>query len=263
MKEALAALGVAPERIHVEIFNGSESMTPGVVGAATRAPHLPKDDADTGPLVSFARSGIAAHWKASATRASWSWPRRATSRSAGRAGPVSVTTARAGWSRGRSPTDRSRSTSPPTATCSCAARSRRATSSSTCDPRRLGEASGRKWRTGAAHIRPKAKRGATSATSMAVVKLASTTRDRRRAIRRVRAVFYLVGDSARVNNSRSKTLYAMSTQANSAAYSRDRRRREPRARDPCSRERQQRHEKRWTKSIQIKRSVGAPTKRMR
>jgi ferredoxin-NADP reductase len=66
MKEALAAVGVAPQRIHVEIFNGSESMTPGVVGAATRAAHLPKDDADTGPLVSFARSGIAAHWKASA-----------------------------------------------------------------------------------------------------------------------------------------------------------------------------------------------------
>jgi len=66
MKEALAALDVAPERIHVEIFNGSESMTPGVVGAATRAPHRPRDDANTGPLVSFARSGIAAHWKASA-----------------------------------------------------------------------------------------------------------------------------------------------------------------------------------------------------
>jgi ferredoxin-NADP reductase len=65
MKEALATLGVAPERIHVEIFNGSESMTPGVVGAATQAPHLPKDDANTGPLVSFARSGIAAHWNAS------------------------------------------------------------------------------------------------------------------------------------------------------------------------------------------------------
>ena len=65
MKEAIASLGVAPERIHVELFNGSESMTPGVVGAATRAPHVPKDDANTGPLVSFARSGIAAHWKAS------------------------------------------------------------------------------------------------------------------------------------------------------------------------------------------------------
>jgi len=66
MKETLATLGVAPERIHVELFSGSESMTPGVVGAATRAPHLPKDDANAGPLVSFARSGIAAHWNASA-----------------------------------------------------------------------------------------------------------------------------------------------------------------------------------------------------
>jgi ferredoxin-NADP reductase len=66
MKEALANLGVAPQRIHVELFNGSESMTPGVAGAATRVPHVPEDDANTGPLVSFARSGIAAHWKASA-----------------------------------------------------------------------------------------------------------------------------------------------------------------------------------------------------
>lgn len=65
MKEALANLGVAPERVHVEIFNGGESMTPGVVGAATQAPHLPKDDAKTGVLVSFARSGIEAHWNAS------------------------------------------------------------------------------------------------------------------------------------------------------------------------------------------------------
>jgi MOSC domain-containing protein YiiM/ferredoxin-NADP reductase len=66
MKETLAALDVAPKRIHVEIFNGSESMTPGVVGATIRAPHLPADDANTGPLVSFARSGITVHWKASA-----------------------------------------------------------------------------------------------------------------------------------------------------------------------------------------------------
>jgi ferredoxin-NADP reductase len=66
MKELLATLGVAPHRIHVEIFNGSESMTPGVVGAAMRAPHLPNDEANTGPVVSFARSGIAAHWKPSA-----------------------------------------------------------------------------------------------------------------------------------------------------------------------------------------------------
>src|SRR5262249_19060057 len=65
MKDVLGAMGVAPERIHVELFNGSESITPGIVGAAARAPHLPNEDADTGPLVSFARSNIAAHWNAS------------------------------------------------------------------------------------------------------------------------------------------------------------------------------------------------------
>lgn len=65
MREALAAVGVAAERIHVELFNGSESLTPGVVGAAPRAPHLPADDTGSGPLVSFARSGITAHWRAS------------------------------------------------------------------------------------------------------------------------------------------------------------------------------------------------------
>ena len=38
-----------------------------VVGTATRSPHVPKDDANSGPPGSFARSGIAtAHWKASA-----------------------------------------------------------------------------------------------------------------------------------------------------------------------------------------------------
>jgi MOSC domain-containing protein YiiM/ferredoxin-NADP reductase len=66
MKDLQATLGVAPDRIHVEIFNGGESMTPGVVGALARAPHPPADEADTGPLISFARSGVAAHWKASA-----------------------------------------------------------------------------------------------------------------------------------------------------------------------------------------------------
>jgi MOSC domain-containing protein YiiM/ferredoxin-NADP reductase len=66
MKKTLLALGVVPPRIHVEIFNGSESMTPGVVRSAPRAPHLPSGDTNTGPVVSFARSGIAAHWKDSA-----------------------------------------------------------------------------------------------------------------------------------------------------------------------------------------------------
>jgi ferredoxin-NADP reductase/MOSC domain-containing protein YiiM/ferredoxin len=66
MKQALSMLGVAHERVFVELFNGSESMMPGVVDEKTkRPPHAPEHDADTGPLVSFARSGIAAHWNAS------------------------------------------------------------------------------------------------------------------------------------------------------------------------------------------------------
>jgi ferredoxin-NADP reductase/MOSC domain-containing protein YiiM len=65
MKDALTALGVAQERIQIEIFNGGESRTPGVVGTTTRAPHPPSDEASTGPLISFARSGISAHWNAS------------------------------------------------------------------------------------------------------------------------------------------------------------------------------------------------------
>ena len=65
MKEALAALGIAPQRIHAEIFSGDNSKTPGGIRATHKAPHLPADEDNTGPLVSFARSGIAAHWSAS------------------------------------------------------------------------------------------------------------------------------------------------------------------------------------------------------
>jgi ferredoxin-NADP reductase/MOSC domain-containing protein YiiM len=66
MRTALASFGIVPGRIQMEIFNGGETMMPGVVLAARRTPHAPSDDAETGPLVSFARSGIAAHWNASA-----------------------------------------------------------------------------------------------------------------------------------------------------------------------------------------------------
>ena len=62
MRAALTGLGVRPDRIHLEIFNGGESSTPGVAGAVTKTPHRPPLDLETGPLVSFARSGITAHW---------------------------------------------------------------------------------------------------------------------------------------------------------------------------------------------------------
>jgi ferredoxin-NADP reductase/MOSC domain-containing protein YiiM/ferredoxin len=65
MKAALAGYGVPAKRIHAEIFKGGESRSPGVVGAVTRTPHPPEGDTNSGSLVSFARSGIAAHWNAS------------------------------------------------------------------------------------------------------------------------------------------------------------------------------------------------------
>jgi ferredoxin-NADP reductase/MOSC domain-containing protein YiiM/ferredoxin len=65
MKEALADLGVSPQRVQAEIFSGGESLTPGVVGGVKREPHPPRDAANTGLLVSFARSGVSAHWDAS------------------------------------------------------------------------------------------------------------------------------------------------------------------------------------------------------
>jgi MOSC domain-containing protein YiiM/ferredoxin-NADP reductase len=66
MKEALENLGVPAEQIRAETFNGGESMMPGVVGGTLPTPRAPKGDANTGPVVSFVRSGIAAHWNPSA-----------------------------------------------------------------------------------------------------------------------------------------------------------------------------------------------------
>lgn len=65
MKEELSSFGVALDRINTETFNGGESMTPGVIKTATRVPHSPRDEGNAGPLVSFARSGITAHWNGS------------------------------------------------------------------------------------------------------------------------------------------------------------------------------------------------------
>ncbi|WP_260734529.1 MOSC and FAD-binding oxidoreductase domain-containing protein [Tunturiibacter lichenicola] len=65
MKAELSSLGVDSGRIYIEMFNGGESMTPGVVSVARQTPHRPKDEAKVGPIVSFARSGIAVHWNGS------------------------------------------------------------------------------------------------------------------------------------------------------------------------------------------------------
>ena len=58
----LAALGVAPDRIHTELFGAGPSRTPGVAASPRRPPHLPEGLAGSGALVSFARSGLNVRW---------------------------------------------------------------------------------------------------------------------------------------------------------------------------------------------------------
>ncbi len=58
----LAALGVAPDRIHTEMFGAGPSFAPGVAASPHQPPHLPTGLPGSGPLVSFARTGLNVRW---------------------------------------------------------------------------------------------------------------------------------------------------------------------------------------------------------
>jgi ferredoxin-NADP reductase len=60
MRDALTALGVDPARIRAELFGALPSINPGLTGQNRRPPHRPPGPPGTGPLVTFARSGITA-----------------------------------------------------------------------------------------------------------------------------------------------------------------------------------------------------------
>jgi ferredoxin-NADP reductase/MOSC domain-containing protein YiiM len=60
MQEALAAAGLAAAAIRTELFGALPASDPGVVRQARRPPHVPDGPPGTGPLVTFARSGISA-----------------------------------------------------------------------------------------------------------------------------------------------------------------------------------------------------------
>ncbi|HEY2193937.1 MAG TPA: MOSC domain-containing protein [Actinomycetospora sp.] len=59
LEHALIALGVPGDRIHTELFAARSASTPGIVGRAAPPPHQPPGPPGTGPLVTFARSGLA------------------------------------------------------------------------------------------------------------------------------------------------------------------------------------------------------------
>jgi hypothetical protein len=116
MKEALAALGIAPQRIHAEIFGGDNSKTLGVSAPRTRLLICPRRKT-TPPSRVVARSGSAAYWNASKYQSILELAEACDAPSlwSCRTG-VCVTTARAAWFPGQSSTDPSPSKSPPTRT---------------------------------------------------------------------------------------------------------------------------------------------------
>jgi ferredoxin-NADP reductase/MOSC domain-containing protein YiiM len=59
MQQALAAAGISPASIHTELFGALPSINPGLTDTARIPPHQPEHPSVTGPLVTFARSGIA------------------------------------------------------------------------------------------------------------------------------------------------------------------------------------------------------------
>jgi ferredoxin-NADP reductase/MOSC domain-containing protein YiiM len=65
LSAGLTGLGVAPGRIHTEMFGAGPSITPGVAAAPRRSPHLPAGAPGSGPMVSFARSGLNVRWGSS------------------------------------------------------------------------------------------------------------------------------------------------------------------------------------------------------
>jgi ferredoxin-NADP reductase/MOSC domain-containing protein YiiM len=58
MQAALRELGIDPARIHTEVFGALPSINPGLTGQVIQPPHQPPGPPGTGPLVTFARSGI-------------------------------------------------------------------------------------------------------------------------------------------------------------------------------------------------------------
>jgi ferredoxin-NADP reductase/MOSC domain-containing protein YiiM len=64
MRDALIALGVDPAAIRTELFGALAATNPGLVARDRPAPHQPPGPAATGPLVTFARSGIATPFSA-------------------------------------------------------------------------------------------------------------------------------------------------------------------------------------------------------
>jgi ferredoxin-NADP reductase/MOSC domain-containing protein YiiM len=63
MRTALTAAGIDSSRIHTELFGALPPINPGVVAASRPPrPHPPSGTPGTGPVITFARSGLTVNW---------------------------------------------------------------------------------------------------------------------------------------------------------------------------------------------------------
>jgi ferredoxin-NADP reductase/MOSC domain-containing protein YiiM len=62
MRTALAEIGIAPDRVHTELFGALAPINPGVTDTRHATPHQPAGPEGTGPQVTFARSGLTVRW---------------------------------------------------------------------------------------------------------------------------------------------------------------------------------------------------------
>ena len=60
--DALIDLGLAPDRLHTELFGALPPVNPGVVDVHRTSPHQPPGSRGTGPDITFARSGLTVAW---------------------------------------------------------------------------------------------------------------------------------------------------------------------------------------------------------
>jgi len=68
MRQALTEAGIDPAHIRTELFGTLGAINPGLTDHPARAPHPPQGPPGTGPLVTFARSGIAVPFDADDNR---------------------------------------------------------------------------------------------------------------------------------------------------------------------------------------------------
>jgi ferredoxin-NADP reductase/MOSC domain-containing protein YiiM/ferredoxin len=62
LRDALVELGIAPGRLHTELFGALPAINPGISDVRRQAPHQPPGPEGPGPQITFVRSGLTVSW---------------------------------------------------------------------------------------------------------------------------------------------------------------------------------------------------------